>query len=297
MKEFLPELAFPVYAILKEAVATHTWPEEFNKEYHLPLKKIPNPESEDDVRGIGLTGWVSKQLERLVLNWIWPYLQPHIDPDQLGGMPGCSIEHYIIEMTHFILSSMDGNPDAAVLAVPVDYSKAFNRMLHSDILCNLSALSVPNCATKLIKSYLTGRTMCTRYKGAESTFHRMPGGGPQGGILTSLLFMLQVNKAVSLCHSPVSPALGQNSNMQPVQGPALGPYPARGQNRNIQPVSDPAPELQPSHPTRRQEAGTLPACHNQSNLNKNAFIDDLTLLEKISLSKLIHKERIIHRSA
>ena len=104
LKEFLPEFATPVTAILKQAVETHTWPDVYKKEYHLPLKKVPIPQTEDDIRGIGLTAWVSKQLERFVLNWIWPFIHPHIDPDQMGGMPGCSVEHYIIKMVQFILS-------------------------------------------------------------------------------------------------------------------------------------------------------------------------------------------------
>ena len=87
---------------------------------HVPIKKIPNPLSEDDIRGIGLTVWVSKQLERLVLNWIWPYVRPHMDKDQIKGVPGCSIEHYITKIIHFILGSMDGDSDAAVMAIPVD---------------------------------------------------------------------------------------------------------------------------------------------------------------------------------
>ena len=107
LKEFLPEFATPVTAILKQAVKNHTWPDIYKKEYHLPLKKVPTPQNEDNIRGIGLTMWVSKQLERLVLKCIWPYIYPHIDPDQMGGMPGCSVEHYIIKMVHFILSSMD----------------------------------------------------------------------------------------------------------------------------------------------------------------------------------------------
>ena len=98
----------------------------------------------------------------------------------MGGMPGCSVEHYIIKMVHFILGSMDGDRDAAVLALPVDFSKAFNRMLHSNILCNLHALNVPNCFIKLIKSYLTRRSMCVTYKGAVSSFQSCPGGGPRG---------------------------------------------------------------------------------------------------------------------
>ena len=86
---------------------------------------------------------------------------------------------------------------AAVVAVPIDFSKAFNRMLHSEILCSLAALNVPMCATKLIKSYLTRRSMCVRYRRAVSSFKSCPGGGPQGGLLTGVLFILQVNKAGS----------------------------------------------------------------------------------------------------
>ena len=103
LKEFLPEFASPVTSILREAVRTHEWPSVNKLEYHLPLKKVPSPMTEDDIRGIGLTSWVSKQLERQVLNWIWPVIKHHMDPDQMGGVPGCSIEHYIVKMLHFIL--------------------------------------------------------------------------------------------------------------------------------------------------------------------------------------------------
>ena len=89
LKEFLPEFTTPITAILREAVTSHEWPQVYKKEYHVPLKKIPTPQTEDDLRGIGLTVWASKQLERLVLNWIWPFIQPHLDPDQMGGRPGC----------------------------------------------------------------------------------------------------------------------------------------------------------------------------------------------------------------
>ena len=220
LKEILPEFVTPIAAIIKEAVETHTWPAIYKKEYHIPLKKIPSPESEDDLRGIGLTSWVSKQIERYVLNWIWPFVQPYIDPDQMGGVPGWSIEHYIVKMLHFILTSMDVNRDAAVIALPVDFSKAFNRMLHSKILCDLSDLKIPPCAIKLILSYLTGRSMCLHYKDAASPFQPFPGGGPQGGLLTGVLFILQINQAGRPCPSsrplqtltPAEDSIKQNEN-------------------------------------------------------------------------------------
>ena len=125
-----------------------------------------------------------------------------MDKDQIKGVPGCSIEHYITKIIHFILGSMDGDSDAAVMAIPVDYRKAFNRMLHSNITTILSDLkkpSIPTCAIRLIMSYLTHRSMCMRYKSAVSSFEKCPGGGPQGGLLTGLLFCLQVRRAGSPC--------------------------------------------------------------------------------------------------
>ena len=85
---------------------------------------------------------------------------------------------------------MDGHNIAAMLALPVYFYKAFNIMLHSDVLCNFNALNVPICKTPIIKSYLTRRSICVRYKGAESSFKDCPGGGPQGGLLTRVLFSL-----------------------------------------------------------------------------------------------------------
>ena len=67
-------------------------------------------------------------------------------------------------MVNFILKSMDGNAKVAVLAVALDYSKAFNRMSHAKILDSLAVFNLPTCAIRLIKSYLTRRNMCIRCK-------------------------------------------------------------------------------------------------------------------------------------
>ena len=55
---------------------------------------------------------------------------------------------------YIVIASIDINPNTEILAVPIDYSKAFNRMLHSNIVTILSDLKqplVPTCAIKLIK--------------------------------------------------------------------------------------------------------------------------------------------------
>ena len=259
--EFLPELTAPIAAIYREAIATHTWPEPFKKEYHLPIKKVPIPESEDDLRNLGLTPFFSKRLEWFLIQWIWPYISPHIDLDQLVGLPGCSVNHYLIQMLDFAHRNLDNNRNkpTAVLAGLVDFSKAFNRIDHNIIVTILSDLNVPTCAIRLVISYLSNRKMCVRYNGAESGAQDIPGGGPQGGLLTVLLFDLQVNLAGSPC--PILPLL---------------------------PHGEEGPEVEP------QQHGPLPLCHQQDKMLKKKYVDDLSLLEAVDLTTaLVHFTPII----
>jgi hypothetical protein len=201
LEEFLPEFTTPIAAIYRESVASHTWPKSYKKEYHLPINKVPQPQSEDDLRNLGLTPFLSKRLEWFLIQWIWPYIGPHIDLDQLGGLPDCSVEHYLILMLDFIHKNIDKNhkEPTAVLAGLVDFSKAFNRIDHNVIVTILSDLNIPTCALRLIMSYLSQRKMCVRYNGAESTEQDIPGGGPQGGLLTVIFFDLQVNLTGAPC--------------------------------------------------------------------------------------------------
>ena len=105
-------------------------------------------------------------MDQVVLNWICLYIKSRIDQDQMGGVPapGFSVEHYIVKMVNFILTSMDGNQDAAVLAVPVDYSMACNRMLQSDILCGLWELKEPPCSAVQGKSITFLQAQCFQHE-------------------------------------------------------------------------------------------------------------------------------------
>ena len=196
-----------------------------------------------------------------MIEWIWPFISPHLDPDQLGGLPGCSVSHYLTQMLDFIQKKLDNHAKqpTAVLAGLIDFSKAFNRIDHNIIVTILSDLNVPTCALRLIVSYLSNRRMCVRFNGAESKEQHIPGGGPQGGLLTVLLFDLQVNLAGYPC--PLQPVTLPNG----VKGPV----------------------------TRAPLAGPLPLCHQSERTLKKKYVDDLTLLEAICLKLLVRAPLII----
>ena len=61
------------------------------------------------------------------MTWLLEYLKEHLDWWQYGGQKGNSVSHYLIDFINFISYNQDIKKIHAVLAVAVDFSKAFNR--------------------------------------------------------------------------------------------------------------------------------------------------------------------------
>ena len=109
-------------------------------EHGLPLKKKPIPQNEDDIRIISLTPFFSKVFEKFVISWLMEYLGKHLDWWQYGGQKGSSVSHYLIDFINFISYNQDMRNIHAVLAVTVDFAKAFNRQNHNILIELLSEL-------------------------------------------------------------------------------------------------------------------------------------------------------------
>ena len=194
-KEFGPELAVPLSKIYNNIVKKGLWPDIWKVEHGLPLKKTPQPENEDQIRIISLTPFFSKLFERFVITWLLEYLQPHLDWGQYGGQKGNSVSHYLIDFINFISYNQDIKNIHAVLAVAVDFSKAFNRQNHNILIELLSELGVPGWLLKIVMGFLENRQLEVHFKGEQSGRKNLPGGGPQGTVLGMFLFLILINAA------------------------------------------------------------------------------------------------------
>jgi hypothetical protein len=195
VQEFGPELAAPAGKIFRNILKTGHWPKPWRTEYGTPLQKEPNPQNEDQLRIISLTNYLSKVFEQYVMTWLLEYVGTQMDWGQYGGMKGSSISHYLIEFVNYILFNQDLNIPHAVLAVMVDFSKAFNRINHNRIIAILSRMGVPAWLLRIVIGFLTDREMIVRYKGRTSGRKLLPGGGPQGTRLGLFLFLILINAA------------------------------------------------------------------------------------------------------
>ena len=198
VSEFGPELALPISKIFNNIIksakqGTAKWPASWKLEFGTPLQKVPDPQSEDDLRIISLTSFFSKVMEKFVVEWLMSFIGDKIDPKQFGGLKGNSISHYMIELINFILYNQDYDLPIAVLACAVDFSKAFNRQNHNLLITKLSDMGVPGWLLNLVMGFLSDRVMLVRYGGETTDTKPLPGGGPQGTLLGLLLFLILIN--------------------------------------------------------------------------------------------------------
>ena len=91
---------------------------------------------------------------------------------------------------------MDLKVPHAVLLAMVDLEKAFNKVSHQLVIEDLADMHVPGWLLLILISYLTGRSMFMRYKGATSSRKMLPGSSPQGAFLGILLFIIIFNGAL-----------------------------------------------------------------------------------------------------
>ena len=98
-------------------------------------------------------------------------------------------------MINCILYNQDMNKPHAVLALMIDFSKAFNRQNHNLLITILSDMNVTGWLLRIVIGFLSNMELLLRYKSKVSKSKRLLGGGPQGTILGLFLFIILINKA------------------------------------------------------------------------------------------------------
>ena len=189
------ELCEPAAAIFNNITRTGEWVEDWKQEFGTPLKKVPVPANEESLRIIAITNHFSLIYERFVLKWVLQYIEDKLDPDQFGGQKGHSVAHYPIEVQNAILYNQDlGKPYATLLAA-IDISKGFNLIAHNEVITRISDMGCPGWLTKILISYLSGRTLQIRWQ--EKISRKMPlnSGSGQGTIIGLLFFVIIFNGA------------------------------------------------------------------------------------------------------
>ena len=138
--------------------------------------KFKLPGSEDDLRTLSKTQWLSKVLENILGDFLLPIVDQYIDPGQCGGLKNSSISHYLVKLLDFVHQTLDKRTPHCAVVSGEDLSKAYSRGSHLLVIEDLHSMHVPGWILVLLCSYLTGRSMILSYQKARSSQRPLPGG-------------------------------------------------------------------------------------------------------------------------
>ena len=116
-------------------------------------------------------------------------MKPKLDPSNYGGLPGRGAEHYLINLIHNVLESLDNNPKdgpRAVICQMFDWSKAFDMQDHTLGIQSFIDNNVRSSLIPILISYLKNRKMIVKWRDTLSDTKDLPGGEAQGTILGPL---------------------------------------------------------------------------------------------------------------
>ena len=125
-------------------------------------------------------------------------MEAKLDPGQFGNQKGISIQHYLIQMLHRILSVLDNNSKGDIFAVVanlIDWNNAFPRQCPTlGVKSFLDNGVRPSLIPVLInRKNRINRKMSVKWHGCRSVPKHIKGGGPQGATLGLLEYLSQSN--------------------------------------------------------------------------------------------------------
>ena len=201
IKLFAAYLAEPFTDILNTSIGRGEYPKIYKFEISTPVPKSHPTEKLSQLRNIsGLLNF-DKLMEKLLAELMVNDMAAKLDPAQYGNQKGVSIQHYLINMLHRILTVLDNNSRKetfAVIASMIDWNNAFPRQCPKLGVEAFLRNGVRPALIPVLMNFFQDREMSVKWHGCRSVPRKINGGGPQGATLGILEYLAQSNNCADM---------------------------------------------------------------------------------------------------
>ncbi len=194
LKDVFATIGPSILSIVNSSIITGTVPSYFKHAVVQPLLKKPNtdPTQLKNYRPISKLPFLSKVLEKVILNQLLPYLHQYniLEKFQSGFKTNHSTESALFKIHNDLLLSIDSG-NCAILIL-LDLSAAFDTVDHNILTDRLQhTTGIHNIALNWFKSYLNNRSFSVNI-GTHSppSPATLSCGVPQGSILGPIFFSI-----------------------------------------------------------------------------------------------------------
>ena len=187
------ELASHFASLINHCFELSSFPSQWKQADVVPVYKSGSKLDVCNYRPISILPNTSKIIEHVMHHQISAHLNANniLPPCQHGFRQYHSTTTCAVDLLNFVNNNIAAGKH--VIAVFLDFSKAFDLLSHDILIEKLKWLKFSTAAIELVKSYLDGRTQRVYSVGVFSRLVEVILGVPQGSILGPLLFAIYIH--------------------------------------------------------------------------------------------------------